>query len=470
MNTFDLIVIGAGPGGYVAAIGAAQRGRSVAVVEAAEVGGTCLNRGCVPTKAMMHSAHLYHELKTAARFGVTAEGASFDFAAIHANKDEVVASLRSGIEGLFSANGITLVRGKATLQSATEVSVATTEGHLALCAKNVIIATGAAPIRLPDHMMQLPNVVTSDELLATGGVCYRRLVIAGGGVIGVEFATLFAALGCEITIVEALPRILANMDRELSQNLTMILKKQGVTLHTSTRLEGIAESETGLCCTLQGKGEPVAVQADGVLVAIGRKPSFGGLFADDILPKMEGATLAVNEHFETSLPGVYAIGDCASGCVQLAHVASAAGLAAVAHICGEAAPIDLSAVPSCVYTSPEIATVGLSADEAKASGIPANTGKYVLSGNAKALLSGSERSFIKVISHAETGAVLGAQLMCDRATDMIDEFSVAIVQGLTVHQMASVMRPHPTFGEAASEALEDTFGRAIHLAPKRKPR
>lgn len=468
MDQCDVLIIGAGPGGYVAAIGAAQRGMKTIVVEAGHVGGTCLNRGCVPTKSMMHAAGLYAEAANTEAYGVSLGERSFDFAAIHAKKDEVVQGLRGGVEGLFLANGIELIRGRATLLNGNTAEIATDAGSKTVTAKNILIAAGGAPVRLPEPMMNLPGVVTSDEVLQPGGSFYKRLLIVGGGVIGVEFATMFSALGSEVTIVEALPRVLANMDREISQNLSMILKRRGVAIHTGTRLETIEQGQNGLLCTLQAKKGPVEIECDGVLVAIGRKPAVSGLCAPGFALDMAGAAIKVNQNFQTSVPTVYAIGDCAAGCVQLAHAASAYGLAAVAHMCGETAPVNCSAVPACVYTNPEIATVGITADEAKQAGIPTKVGKYVLNGNAKAVLAGSERSFVKVVSHEQTGVVLGAQMMCDRATDIIGELATAVVNGLTVHQMAHVMRPHPTFEEAVTEAVDDTLGHAIHLAPKRK--
>lgn len=466
MMNYDLIVIGAGPGGYVAAIRAAQEGMRVALAESRDVGGTCLNRGCIPTKTLMHCSHLYHELCTAEKFGISARDASFDIEKMYARKDEVTGQLRGGVEALLKANKIDLIRGKAMVEGAGKVRVETADGTLSLTAANILLASGSVPARPPIPGLELPGVITSDELLEQAGTAYDKLVIIGGGVIGAEFATVFRALGTEVTIIEAMDRILPTMDREISQNLSMILKKRGIAIHTASMVKQIAAHPDGLECRFEAKGNEQSVTASAVLVCIGRKANLEGIFAEGFSVQTNRGVV-VNEQFMTSVPGVYAIGDLVDGGIQLAHVASAQGEAAVAHMLGKEPEINLSVVPSCIYTDPEIASVGITADEAKAKGIAVKTGKYSMSGNGKSIIEAQERGFIKLVYDADSEKLLGAQLMCARATDLISELASGIANGLTVHQMASVIRPHPTFTEGVSEAVESVLGKAVHIMPKK---
>lgn len=463
--SYDLIIIGAGPGGYVAAIKAAQLGKKVALIERREVGGTCLNRGCIPTKTLAHAAGVLREIQSAARLGIKVESVSYDIAAIYARKDEVVGQLRDGVEALLKANGVTLLRGDATLEAAGKVRI---NGET-LEAGSILLAVGSIPSRPQIAGLDLPDVVTSDALLATDAPFYRRLTIIGGGVIGVEFASIYAALCCEVTIIEAMERVLPSMDKEISQNLSMLLKKRGVKIFTGATVEEITRGDC-LTCRFTAKGQSGQTDADGVLVAIGRRANTAGLLADGISLDLTRGMIPVNERFETCIAGVYAIGDAVLGGIQLAHIASAQGINAVCGMFGETPPIDLSVVPSCIYTDPEIAAVGMTESDAKAAGIPVKTGKFIMSANGKSIIEQAERGFIKIVSHAETGALLGAQLMCSRATDLLGELSAAIANGLTIDRLSAVIRPHPTFAEGITEALEDTHGAAIHIAPRRKMR
>ena len=293
-------------------------------------------------------------------------------------------------------------------------------------------------------------------------------VIIGGGVIGVEFATVYGALGCEVTIVEAMDRILPTMDKEISQNLSMILKRRGVKIFTGARVERIEQAEGGLACTFSAKGKEQAAQAEGVLVSIGRRANTEGLFAQGLDLHLERGAIPVDERFESCVKGIYAIGDVVKGNIQLAHVASAQGLHVAAVIAGEQPSTDLSLVPSCIYTNPEIASVGMTEADAKAAGIPVRTGKFIMSANGKTVIEMADRGFIKVVFDSQTNRLLGAQMMCCRATDMIGELCTAIRGGMTLEQLASVIRPHPTFNEAVTEAVEDVLGHAVHAAPKRR--
>ena len=469
MKEYQLIVIGAGPGGYEAAIRAAQLGLTTALIERWDVGGTCLNRGCIPTKAMLHSAQLYREAANFELFGLHTENTSFDWAKVHQRKNDVVVKLRTGIEQLIKANKIDFFNNSASISGKNDVQL--DQGEV-IRGENILIATGSVPARPPIPGLDLPNVVTSDELLddphfTQADSLAKEILIIGGGVIGVEFASVFSSFGCHVTIVEAMERILPTMDREISQSLNMVLKKRGVSIHTGAMVEKLEQDENGLVCHFTEKGKAQAVPAQQVLVAIGRRPNTQGLFAEGFEVACERGRIVTDENFRTSVDSIYAIGDVTSK-IQLAHMASAQGICAVHTIAGQKPPIDLRYVPGCIYTDPEIASVGITEDEAKQQGIPVKKGKFLMTGNGRSLIDEQERGFIKVLAHQETDVILGAQLMCSRATDIVAELATAIVNGLTCAQLAGVIRPHPTFCEGVTEAVEDVHAMAIHLAPKKR--
>ena len=469
MKEYQLIVIGAGPGGYEAAIRAAQLGLTTALIERRDVGGTCLNRGCIPTKAMLHSAQLYREAANFELFGLHTENTSFDWAKVHQRKNDVVVKLRTGIEQLIKANKIDFFINSASILGKNDVQL--DQGEV-IRGENILIATGSVPARPPIPGLDLPNVVTSDELLddphfTQADSLAKEILIIGGGVIGVEFASVFSSFGCHVTIVEAMERILPTMDREISQSLNMVLKKRGVSIHTGAMVEKLEQDENGLVCHFTEKGKAQAVPAQQVLVAIGRRPNTQGLFAEGFEVACERGRIVTDENFRTSVDSIYAIGDVTSK-IQLAHMASAQGICAVHTIAGQKPPIDLRYVPGCIYTDPEIASVGITEDEAKQQGIPVKKGKFLMTGNGRSLIDEQERGFIKVLAHQETDVILGAQLMCSRATDIVAELATAIVNGLTCAQLAGVIRPHPTFCEGVTEAVEDVHAMAIHLAPKKR--
>ncbi len=464
---YDLLVIGGGPGGYVAAIHASQLGKKTALAEKNQLGGTCLNRGCIPTKALMHSADLYREASSFSRLGINISDLSFDFQQMQERKDEVVTSLRDGVERLLKANKVDVFPGEAIVTAEGQAKI----GDVVVEADNILLAAGSSPARPPIPGLELPDVLTSDELLSPEGKFYKKLIIIGGGVIGMEMASIYSALGSKVTVIEALEKILPTMDREISQNMSMIMKKRGVDIAVSARVSSIERSENGeLICRYTQKEQEKTARGDAVLVAVGRRPE--GLKAIDpcLIDKVETERgfFQVDEHFQTSVPGLYAVGDAIRG-YQLAHAAEAQGIAAVEHMFGQSTPsVDPELVPACVYTSPEIATVGMSEEDAKKAGIQIKTGKYIMSANAKSIIEDQERSFIKLIFSAENEKIIGAQLMCSRATDMISELTMAVSAGLTRQQMLQAMRPHPTFSEGITEALEAVNGNSIHSMPGRR--
>ena len=458
MSDYQLLIIGAGPGGYVAALHAAKRGLRTAVIENREVGGTCLNRGCIPTKTLLHSSEIIAGINGGEKFGVGAERVHFDMSAIFARKREVSAKLSGGIEGMFRAAKVDLLRGTGTVTGSGTVKFVGEEGVKVITAERILLATGSVPARPPIPGLDLPGVLTSDELLEGCDHLYDSLVIIGGGVIGVEFATFYADLGCKVTIIEGLDRLLPNMDRELGQNLSMILKKHGVDVYTNSLVANVEQDGDALKVNFTNKDKALSVSGEAVLCAIGRRPYTEGLFADGVGVEMNGRSIRVDENYETSLPGVYAIGDVSSK-IQLAHVASAQGTDCVERMVGGKGMTDLSAVPSCIYCVPEIACVGITADEAKAAGREVVSGKYVMFSNGKTVIRDGDRAFMKVVADKATHVIVGAQFMCEHATDMISEMATAIVNGLTVEQMLKVLRPHPTFEEGVHDALEDVLAK-----------
>ena len=460
MKTYDLIVIGAGPGGYVAAIRAAQNGLAVAVCEADAVGGTCLNRGCIPTKALLHSARAYQELQNASFIGILADNVRFDLAKIHARKDAVVSQLQNGIEQLLKANKIDLIRARAAILGQGRVRA----GDETLGCKSILIASGSKPA-LP-HIPGIEFALTSDSLLAEARL-YPRLVIIGGGVIGMEFASLYSAFGCEVAVIEAMDRILPTMDREISQNLGMILKKRGVRIFAGARVEAIEKEKDGFACRFTAKGNAQEISADAVLCAVGRRANTENLFAKGFSVACEHGHIQVDDAFRTNVAGVYAIGDVI-GKIQLAHAASAQGICIADALAEKPRSVNLDVIPACIYTDPEIASVGLTVDEAKMRGMDVKTGKFLLTATGKALIEECERSFIKTVFDAQSEKLIGVQMMCPRATDLIGEAATAVANGLTTGQLISVVRPHPTFCESFTEAVEAADGRAIHAAPPRR--
>ena len=458
MSDYQLLIIGAGPGGYVAALHAAKRGLRTAGIENREAGGTCLNRGCIPTKTLLHSSEIIAGINGGEKFGVGAERVHFDMSAIFARKREVSAKLSGGIEGMFRAAKVDLLRGTGTVTGSGTVKFVGEEGEKVITAERILLATGSVPARPPIPGLDLPGVLTSDELLEGCDHLYDSLVIIGGGVIGVEFATFYADLGCKVTIIEGLDRLLPNMDRELGQNLSRIRRKHGVDVYTNSLVANVEQDGDALKVNFTNKDKALSVSGEAVLCAIGRRPYTEGLFADGVGVEMNGRSIRVDENYETSLPGVYAIGDVSSK-IQLAHVASAQGTDCVERMVGGKGMTDLSAVPSCIYCVPEIACVGITADEAKAAGREVVSGKYVMFSNGKTVIRDGDRAFMKVVADKATHVIVGAQFMCEHATDMISEMATAIVNGLTVEQMLKVLRPHPTFEEGVHDALEDVLAK-----------
>ncbi len=450
---YDLIIIGAGPGGYEAAFYAADFGMNVALVEKDRIGGTCLNRGCIPTKALMHSSDIYREAAQGADAGIEIEGLKANRKRIGERKDEVLDTLRNGISGLVAKKKIDFLTGTAVVTGEHEVMV----DGAPVSAKSIIIATGSKPFIPPIPGADLPGVIDSTELIDMGGEEIPEFVIIGGGVIGIEFATIYADLGDHVTVIEGLDRLLPIIDKEIGRSIKMALEKKGVDVHVSSPVQKIEKDAGKLVVTLKNKkDEEIIVKADKVLMCVGRIPNTAGVFSDELLEKHPDLKdskgfIKVDERYETPLKSVYAIGDCIGG-VQLAHTAAAEGRNAVAIINGAQATINMDTVPSCIYTDPEIAVVGLTAEEAKEAGIEVLTKKYPMSANGKTLIAGLGRGFVKLVARADDHVVIGAHLLCGRASDLIGELSLAIARGMTLEEIANTIHPHPSFVEAIMEA------------------
>ena len=484
MNNYDLIVIGAGPGGYVAAIKGAQLGKKVALIEKNRVGGTCLNRGCIPTKALMHSAEVFREIKDGEKLGIVVPDASIDFKKLHERRAEVVEQLVSGVEGLIKANDIDYYQGDAQVVGPNEVCICTGsregcehhgEGNCdcneTLRGDYVILATGSSPLIPPIPGLDLEGVVTSDEILTGDGLETDSLIIIGGGVIGVEIASIYNAIGTEVTIIEAMDRILPNLDKEISQNLSMILKRRGVAINTGAFVEKVQKTEAGLSVEYTSKGETKTAEAVNVLVCIGRKPNTEGLLSEEVLDngiEITKGFVHTDEVGKTGIENIYAVGDIVLGGVQLAHAASAEAINAVEHIFEHKTNVDIQSMPAGVYTDPEIATVGITESIAKEREIPYIVGKAMTSSNGKTLIESGDRGYVKLIFEEGSGRLLGAQIVSKRATDMIGALTIAVSSGATLDNLSSVIWSHPTFSEVIGEAIEDARGGAIHAMPKKR--
>src|SRR2546422_7178981 len=459
-GAFDVAVIGGGPGGYVAALRAAQLGAKTAIVEKDRMGGTCLVRGCIPTKALLQSSELYTLAKAGQPFGLVADNIRFDWPAAQKRKGQVVDQLVKGVEGLLKAGGITSLKGSARLAGKGVVDVSGEQ----LQAKDIVIATGSTVARIPLPGAEL--TIDSDQILELKEVP-RRLAVIGGGVVGMEFAAMFAALGSKVTVLEMLPQVLPMVDADLVNVYAKHLAGLGGTIHTNSKVSEVAKVKGGLQVHFSEGGEGGSVDADQVLLAVGRSPYTKGLGVEEAGVKLERGRVVVDEHLRTSADGVWAIGDVIGG-IMLAHVASYEGICAVENIAGNGNRTpDYHAAPNCIYTDPEIAHVGLGEKEAKDKGIDIKIGKFPFAASGRALTLGQSERFVKVTAEASSGRLLGAHIIGPRATDLIAEATLAIQNGLTMEQLDLTIHAHPTLPESLMEAALAAQGRAIHIPNRR---
>lgn len=461
-----LIILGTGPGGYVAAIRAAQMGAKVTVVEDAEVGGTCLNRGCIPTKTLVATAEVYEKIKDASDFGIDVEGgAKVNVPKVMERQGKVISTLVKGIRGLFKMHGIELVEGRGALVDKNTIEVSLKDGSKrTVSADNIIVATGSRPAEIPTFPFDGEKIISSDDAICFSEVP-KRLIIIGAGVIGCEFACIFKTLGAEeVTMIELMPRCLSTEDVEISDLMARELKKKKIKLVTNAKVEKVTVNADGTVMAVLDGAEPAT--ADKVLVSIGRALNSKGIGLEETGVKLgRRGEVIVNEYMETDVPGVYAIGDVVGG-IMLAHVASKEGLVAVENIMhGNKVKMDYTVVPAGIFTLPEIGSVGLREQDAQAKGIAVKTGHFQIRGLGKAQAMNELAGMVKVVADANTDKVLGVHIMGAHSTDYIHEAAIAMQMGATSKQVAETIHSHPTLAEAIMEAMEDVHGIAIHVPP-----
>jgi dihydrolipoamide dehydrogenase len=465
MTEFDLAVIGAGPGGYVAAIRAAQQGACVCVIEQERVGGTCLNRGCIPTKALYSTALLRHRLNAAGDHGFQFGQVSFDYARAAARKDEVVAKLVGGVEQLLKGNKVEVFRGRAVIEGPGRIAIRSQGviGHVR--ARRIIVASGSRSARPDSLAIDGKNILTSREILAIKELP-GRLLIVGGGYIGCEFAGIFAALGSRVTIVEQLPEILATSDRQVVREIEKSFRELGVEIRTGTAVEGVETVGSEVRVTLAG-GDTLTV--DKVLVAVGRVPNSAEMGLEECGVTLERGAVVVDDRMQTAAEGIYAIGDV-TNLIQLAHVASYQAGIAVTNALGGEARADYRVVPSAIFTLPEIGQVGLTETACKEQGLAIAVGRFSYQASSKALCDGEPRGMFKLVTDAESGRILGAAATGEEASSLIAEVALAMQHDLSANELADVIHAHPTLPEIVKEAAEDSVGRAVHKIGARSRR
>jgi len=462
MADFDLLVIGAGPGGYVAAIRAAQHGLKVACVEKrSTLGGTCLNVGCIPSKALLHGSHFYEEASNGhlAKFGVKIAGVELDLPVLLAEKDKAVKELTGGIEMLFKKNKVTWLKGEARFLDKKTVEI----GGEKITAKDIIIATGSEPSSLPGVTPDGEVIITSTEALALAKVP-GHLVVIGGGYIGLEMGSVWRRLGAKVTVVEFADRIVPAMDIEVGAAFAKILKKQGMDIQTSTKVTGVTRKGKSAIVTVEpvAGGAPQEIKADIVLLSTGRRPNTDGLNIEATGLSLEKGRIPINHDFSTSVPGLWAIGDVVEG-PMLAHKAEDEGMAAADNIAGLNGHVNRDVIPAVVYTDPEVATVGRTEEELKAAGIAYNTGKFLFAANSRAKTNRDSEGFVKVLADKTTDRILGVHIIGPMAGTMIAEAALAMEFGASSEDLALTCHAHPTHPEALKEAAMAVTGKPIHM-------
>lgn len=466
-DSYDVAVVGAGPGGYVAAIRAAQYGLKTVIFEREALGGTCLNWGCIPTKAMLHSCEVLHEARHAATVGVSLGGATpeADLPALYAYKDKAVKKLTGGVRSLLKGNGVEIVSGTAELADAHTLRVAESP-EKRWRAENIILATGSHVVVPPIPGLEESGYWTSRTVLEENPDLPERLLIIGGGVISVEFAHIYHELGVQVTVVEMMDQLLPRMDADIAATLRSEFERAGITVLTGAAVEQVSGREPRTVHVRTTAGVQ-SIETDQIMVAVGRGASLSiaGLSAAGV--RTDRGRIATNEALQTSVPHIYAIGDV-TGRWQLAHAASADGVAAVDRIAGKADHTNREIVPSCVYTRPEIAAVGMTASAARDAGHTVMEGVFPLAANSKSSIIGETRGMVKVVADGDTGEVLGAHLIGPRATDLVAELTVAMASEVTVEELAATIHPHPTVSEAVMEAVHDIHGLSAHKPPPRR--
>ncbi|MBF7095550.1 dihydrolipoyl dehydrogenase [Alkalibacter sp. M17DMB] len=459
-DAYDVVVLGAGPGGYVAAIRAAQLGAKTAIVEKQYFGGTCLNVGCIPTKTLVKNAEILHQIDHAASRGIIVAKPEIDMAKVKQNKDKVVKTLTGGIGSLLKSNKVAIFDGLGTVKNDNTLEV--TDGKDAgkkISFDKLIIATGSVPMIPPIPGLDLPGIMTSTEILDLTEIP-EELVIIGGGVIGCEFATIYNSFGTKVTVVEMMPKLIPNMDEDLSAELKKQLKKSGVEVMTESKVEKVEAAGDRFKVTVSGAND-TEIEAEKVLVAIGRKANMAGLEEIDI---KKDRVIQVDDYLRTSKENIFAVGDI-TGKIQLAHLASAQGMKAAENAMGQKKKMDYRYVPSCIYTIPEIGSVGLSEEEARKK-YDIKIGKFPMNVSGKAIAMGETEGFVKIITDKKYGEILGVHIVGPNATELVAEATAVMKLEGTIEELGDIIHAHPTISEAVMEAAHDVHGECIHLPKK----
>ncbi|HNS00511.1 MAG TPA: dihydrolipoyl dehydrogenase [Planctomycetota bacterium] len=464
MRTFDIAIIGAGPGGYVAAIRAAQLGLKTALIEQSPApGGTCLHRGCIPTKALLHAAGLLGRLAHAAEEGLAIGSAAVDLAALMKRKNQVVRRLAGGVAALLKKNGVAYINGKGALLGGGRLQVTSAAGKEDLGAERIVVATGSTPSALPHVPFDGVSIVSSDEAIAFDAAP-ERLLVVGAGAVGLELGFVWSRFGSKVTIVELMPQVLPGGDEELSVELAKALAQQGIRILTQTTLAAAAAGPAGVAVKLQpASGAAIEETFTKVLVAVGRRAFLEGAGLEEAGVAVEKGRIPVDPWGRTNAPGIFAIGDVTPG-PQLAHRASAQGLAAAETAAGRAvAPVNAGAVPACTYTDPEAASVGLTEKEARKRGLDITVARFPFAASGKAMIERAQTGWVKLIADRAHGQVLGAHIIGPCATELIAEATLAVQLECTCEELARTVHAHPTLSEAIAEAAHAGLGAAIHF-------
>ena len=460
MSIYDVGIIGGGPGGYVAAIKAAQLGGSVCLIEKGEWGGTCLNRGCIPTKTLYAVANLATQVQEAPEFGVRIGGeTTIDYPQVSAHKNSVIQQLTGGIAQLLKANKVDTFNGTGTLTDKNTISVRKSDGTTEqLHAKNIIIATGSEPADLPIFEIDEEHVLTTTGILNLTELP-ESLLIVGGGVSGCEFASIFNALGCKVTVLELLPTILATEDVQVIRHIQLFMKRKGIALHTDAKLTHVRKSDAGVTAVLESGEEIIAEK---MLVSIGRRYNTDGIGLEKVGVRTENGKIVVDARMQTNISGIYAVGDVASRYL-LAHVASTEGKIAAQNCLGNTVEMDYQVIPWCVFTLPEIGHVGMTEKEATDEGYAVKIGRFPYAANGKALGLRETDGFVKTVSDVDSGDILGVHIVGAQASTLIHEAAVAVRLGASAEDIAHTVHAHPTLSEMVMESAEAAYDRAIHV-------
>lgn len=449
----DLVIIGGGPGGYVAAIRAAQLGMNVCLIEKNSLGGVCLNEGCIPTKTLLKSASILEQINKSDKFGITVKEATIDIEKVIKRKNDIVKQLVNGVSRLLKKNNVEVIKGTALVNNKNMVLV--NDGEIVIETKSIIIASGSIKVVPPIKGIELDNVMFSEEALNFKEIP-SSIAIIGGGVIGLEFATYYNAIGSEVIVIEAMESLLPNMDREISKKLEKKLKKRDIKIHTNTFVKEITEN--GVIITVDN--DETFVESQYVLVAIGRQPYARETVSSDLNLEFDRKAIKTNNRLETNIPNIYCIGD-ANGKSMLAHTAMKEGIIAVENIAGEKKIIKYENIPAVVFTSPEIASLGFTEEKCKEQKIKYKIGKFPYKGNGKALSEGEE-GLIKTIVDYEFGEILGVHIIGNHGADLIMEGTIAKANELTVDEIINTVHPHPSISEVFEESILDSIDKSLH--------